>query len=85
MDDYGTIIEIRRPVEFTIDGRRYQTLVRWQPAQDLLLLAGRDPEVYHLTELRRYRLRPVHYASDEIVGIHRRARFVAIRDRADAM
>jgi hypothetical protein len=85
MDDYDTVIAIRRPVEFTIDGRTYQTLVRWQLAHDLLLLAGRDPWVYHLIELRGYGLRPVNYASDEIVGIHRRARFVAIRDRADAV
>jgi hypothetical protein len=83
MDDYGLLIDIRRPVEFTIDGRTYQTLARWQPAQDLLLLAGRDPKVYHLSELRRYRLRPVHYESEEIVGIRRRARFVAVRDRVD--
>ena len=86
MDDYDTIVAIRRPVEFTIDGRTYQTLVRWQPAHDLLLLAGRDPRVYHLGELRRGDgLRPVIYTGDEIVGIHRRARFVAIRDRAYAV
>jgi hypothetical protein len=81
MDDHDTLIEIRRPVEFTIDGRTYQTLVRWQPAQDLLVLAGRDPEVYHLGELRGLGLWPVRYANNQIVGIHRRARFVAIRDR----
>jgi hypothetical protein len=85
MDDHHTVIEIRRPVEFSIDGRTYQTLVRWQLAQDLLLLAGRDPWVYHLIELRGYGLRPVTFASGEMVGIHRRARFVAIRDRAYAV
>ena len=84
MDDHDTIFEIRRPVEFTIDGRTYQTLVRWQPAQDLLLLAGRDPEVYRLGELRGLGLWPVHFANDEIVSIHRRARFVVLRDRVDA-
>lgn len=78
-------IEIRRPIEFSINGRTYQTLHRWQPAGDLLLLAGLDPRVYHLGELRRHRPVPVHYASDEVVGIRTRARFVAIRDRADAM
>lgn len=84
MDDHDTLIEIRRPVEFTIDGRTYQTLVRWQQAQDLLVLAGRDPELYHLGELRQLRPWPVHYANDEIVRIHRLAKFVAIRDRLDA-
>jgi hypothetical protein len=84
MDDHDIISEIRRPVEFTIDGRTYQTLVRWQPAEHLLVLAGRDPDVYHLGEVRRYCVRPVHYANHQIVGIHRRARFVAIRDRLDA-
>jgi hypothetical protein len=85
MVHFDDAIEIRRPVEFSIDGRTYQTLVRWQPARDLLLLAGRDPGVYRLVERRRYRLCPVSYASDEIVGIHRSARFVAVRDRVDAV
>jgi hypothetical protein len=85
MNHSDTVIEIRKPVEFTIDGRTYQTLVRWQPAGDLLLLAGLDPGLYHLGELRRHRLRPVHYERDDIVGIHRRARFVSIRDRADVV
>src|SRR5215510_6069976 len=76
--------EIRRPVEFTIDGRIYQTLVRWQPAEHLLLLAGRDPDVYHLSELRRRWQWPVHYANHDIVGIHRCARFVAVPHRVDA-
>jgi hypothetical protein len=84
MDDHDTISGIRRPVEFTIDGHTYQTLVRWQPAEHLLLLAGRDPDDYHLGELRRYCVRPVHYANDQIVGIHRRARFVAFRHCLDA-
>jgi hypothetical protein len=82
-DDNG--IEIRKPVEFTIDGRTYQITVRWQPAANLLLLAGLDPMLYDLGELRRDRLRPIRYESTDIVGIHRRARFVSIRDRADVM
>ncbi len=51
MNHPDTVIEIRKPVEFTIDGRTYQTLVRWQPAGDLLLLAGLNPDQYHLGEL----------------------------------
>jgi len=82
-DDNG--IEIRKPVEFTIDGRTYQITVRWQPAANLLLLAGLDPMLSDLGELRRDRLRPIRYESTDIVGIHRRARFVSIRDRADVM
>jgi hypothetical protein len=82
-DDNG--IEIRKPVELTIDGRTYQITVRWQPAANLLLLAGLDPMLYDLGELRLDRLRPIRYESTDIVGIHRRARFVSIRDRADVM
>jgi hypothetical protein len=78
-------IEIRKPVEFTIDGRTYKITDRWQPAANLLLLAGLDPTLYDLAELRPHELRLVRYESTDIVGIHRRARFVAIRDRADVM
>jgi hypothetical protein len=85
MSHTDNVIEIRKPVNFTIDGRTYQTSVRWQPAANLLLLAGLDPTQYDLGELRPHRLRPVRYESTDVVGIHRSARFVSIRDRADVM
>jgi hypothetical protein len=85
MSHSDNVIEIRKPVKFTIDGRTYMTSVRWQPAANLLLLAGLDPTLYDLGELRRDRLRPVRYGSTDIVGIHRWACFVSIRDQADVL
>ena len=81
MSHTDNVIEIRKPVKFTIDGRTYATSVRWQPAANLLLLAGLDPERYDLGELRPPPLRPVRYESTDMVGIRRGARFVSIRDR----
>jgi hypothetical protein len=85
MSHSDNVIDIRKPVKFTIDGRTYMTSVRWQPAANLLLLAGLDPSVYDLGELRPRRLRPVRYESTDVVGIHKSARFVSIRDHADVM
>ena len=39
MSHFDNVIDIRRPVEFSIDGRAYRTSNRWQAAVNLLLLA----------------------------------------------
>ncbi len=81
MNDKPT--ELRPSVAYTIDGRGYETRDRRQPAADLLRLAGVDPALYDLGELRGQRPEPVRYADDEVVEIHPRARFVTIRQKAD--
>ena len=77
------VIDIRRPVEFSIDGHSYRTTTRRQSAADLLLLAGRDPSRYHLGELRERRLRPKRYDNADIVGLHRGTRLVSLADESD--
>jgi hypothetical protein len=83
MRPFENVIDIRRPVEFTIDGRPYRTRLRRQTAADVLALAGLDPTRYDLGELRLRRLGRVRYADTDIVEIHQGTRFVSIRDRAD--
>lgn len=85
MNHLDNVIDIRRPVEFTIDGRAYQTRTRRQTAADLLRLAGLDPARYDLGELRVDRLRPVRYLNTDIVEIHKGTRFVSMWDRADVV
>jgi hypothetical protein len=68
--------------ELTIDGRSYQTIDRRQPAAAILRLAGLDPSLFDLGELRGQHPQPVRLAGDEIVEIRPRARFVSIRRRA---
>jgi hypothetical protein len=85
MSHIDNVIDIRRPVEFTIDGRTFRTRTRRRPAADLLRLAGLDPTRFDLGELRAYRPRPVRYANTDIVEIHKGTRFVSIRDRADVV
>jgi hypothetical protein len=75
--------EIHRPVEFTIDGRPYETTDRKQQAAALLRLAGLDAAQYDLGELHGQRPQPVRYADTEVVEIHPGSRFVSIRQRAD--
>ena len=81
MDDAPT--ELRPSIAFTIDGRAYETRERRQSAADLLRLAGVDPTLYDLGELRGHRPEPALYADDAIVKIHPGARFVTIRQHAD--
>jgi hypothetical protein len=81
MNDKPT--ELRPNVTFSIDGRDYETRDRRQPAASLLRLAGVDPALYDLGELRGHRPEPARYADDELVEIHQGARFVTIRQNAD--
>ena len=85
MSHIDNVIDIRRPVEFTIDGRRFATTLRRQRAADLLRLAGLDPTSYDLGELRGRRPFPVRYGGGEVVEIHKGTRFVTLRDRADLL
>lgn len=77
------VTKIHKPVEFKIDGQSYSTTDRRQVAAALLELAGLDPSLYDLGELRGQRPEPVKYRDEEIVEIHPDARFVSIRQRAD--
>jgi hypothetical protein len=83
VNDIHKVTDLHRPIEFTIDGRRERTTVRKQPAADLLRLAGLDPALYDLGELRGHQPHPVRYADTDVVEIHPGARFVSIRQRAD--
>jgi hypothetical protein len=71
MSHSDNVIDIRRPVEFCIDGRPFETTTRRQLAADLLRLVGRDPDDYDLAELRVRRVRPVTYGRRETVHIRR--------------
>lgn len=77
------VSDIRKRVEFTIDGRSYTTDDSRQPAGDLLRLAGLDPANFDLGELKGQRPEPVRYTDDEVVKIRNKARFVSIRHRAN--
>lgn len=77
------VVKMRRPIEFTIDGRSYSTCDRQQAAAELLRLAGLDPCRFDLGELKGQRPEPVRYEDDDVVRIRRGARFVSIRQRAD--
>jgi hypothetical protein len=59
--------ELRPSIQFTIDGRVFQTRVPWQPVAEL---RGQPPA-------------PNRFAGDELVQIHPGARFVTIRRNAD--
>jgi len=83
MSDTAEVTDIRPPVQFTIDGRPYESTQPRQSASALLRLAGLDPVLYELGELRGRRPVPVRYADAEIVDIHPGARFVSIRKRAN--
>ncbi len=77
------VSDIRRPIEFTIDGRPYSTSDHRQPAGDLLRLAGLDPDNFDLGELKGQRPDPVRYRDDETITVRKNARFVSIRHRAN--
>jgi hypothetical protein len=72
-----------KPVYFVIDGRPFDTTDLRQTAAAILRLAGLDPSVYDLGELKGHRPEPVRFAADEVVEIRQGARFVSIRRRAD--
>lgn len=77
------VSDIRRPIEFTIDGRSYTTTDHKQQAGELLRLAGLDPNCFDLGELKGQRPEPIRYRDDETVTIPNKSRFVSIRHRAN--
>ena len=80
MGTRDNVIDINKPVEFTIDGRKFESRRRKQPAAELLVLAGLDPTKHELWEMRLHRPTPLRYLTTDIVGIRMGARFVAISD-----
>ncbi|MDF1596177.1 MAG: hypothetical protein P1T08_08775 [Acidimicrobiia bacterium] len=78
-----TVSEMNHEVRFSIDGQPYSTCDRRQPAADLLRLAGLDPSLFDLGEVRGSSPGTRRYSDDEIVKIRPSARFVSIRERAD--
>lgn len=79
----NTVTELHKPIDFTIDGRRYETRTPKQPAADLLRLAGLDPARYDLGVLHGHQPHPVRFADNDVVHIHSGERFVSIRQSAD--
>lgn len=60
----NNVSELHKPINFTIDGRNFETKVHKQPAADLLRLAGLDPSRFDLGELKGQRPNPVRYIDD---------------------
>jgi hypothetical protein len=77
------VTELRRPVDFTIDGRPERTTVRRQTAADLLRLVGLDPARYDLGQLHGHDHTPTRFRDDAVLDIHQGDRFVSIRCHAD--
>ena len=83
MTETTNIVPLGRLIPFTIDGDPYETADVSQRAAELLVLAGRDPAVFDLGEIEgKDRLRTRKYRDDELVEIHKDARFVSIRQSA---
>lgn len=78
-----TVTEMNQEIPFSIDGESYTTRERRQPAADILRLAGLDPNLFDLGEVRGRGSATRRYTDDDIVTIRRGARFVSIRERAD--
>jgi hypothetical protein len=85
MNHANNVIDIHRPVEFSIEGRWYTTANRRQRAIELLRLAGLDPDRHELWEIRQHHPLPWRYRPDAQVLIRRGARFVAVRSNADVV
>ena len=83
MHDDDTIRHIPPEVAFTVDGQPYRTTDRNQPAADILRLAGLEPGLFDLGELRGSSPQTRRYGDDDIVKIRPGARFVSIRESAD--
>ena len=72
----------RRKIPFTIDGQPYETDDLSQYAADLLRLAGLDPAMYDLGEVTKDGPAKHPFKDDDIVEIHKDARYVSIRQEA---
>lgn len=79
----SNIDKFRRRVPFTIDGQPFSTDDLSQRASALLRLAGLDPAIFDLGELKgKDRPQTRRFKDDEIVSIEKDARFVSIRQKA---
>lgn len=79
----SNVSDLHYEVCFTIDGQHFTTSEHRQPARDLLVLAGLDPNRFDLGEVRDGQSQTCRFAVDEIVKIQVDARFVSIRECAD--
>ena len=79
----NNVSELHRQIQFSIDGRDYTTTEHRQPAHQVLRLAGLDPALFDLGEVKGQRPNPVRYSDETVVVIREKARFVSIRHRAD--
>jgi len=77
------IEKLHPEVEFTIDGQPFATTDRRQSARDLLALAGLDPTLFDLGEVRGAKPGTRRFADDDVVKIRPKSRFVSIRECAD--
>ncbi len=83
MTEDCNVVELGRLIPFTIDGDPYETADISQRAAALLVLAGRDPAAFDLGEIEgKDRPHTKRYRGDELVEIHKDARFVSIRQSA---
>ena len=78
------VSELRRPIEFTIDGRPYTTTDHKQLGRGPAPARRPRPQPASTSASSRATApSPVRYTDDTIVEIHNKARFVSIRHRAD--
>ena len=83
MTENANVVELGRLIPFTIDGDPYETVDISQRAAALLVLAGRDPAAFDLGEIEgKDRPHTKRYRDDDLVEIHKDARFVSIRQSA---
>lgn len=83
MTKNSKIEQFRRRIPFTIDGQPFTTDDLSQRASALLLLAGLDPGIFDLGELKgKERPQTRRYYDNEIVSIVKDARFISIRQSA---
>lgn len=71
-----------RLIPFEIDGKPYETDKLEQRAAALLRLAGLDPALFDLGEVPKEGPPGKPFKDDDIVTIHKNARFVSIRESA---
>ena len=83
MTESSDIERFRRRIPFTIDGQAFTTDDVSQCASALLRLAGLDPAIFDLGELKgKERPQTKRFDDDEIVSIVKDARFISIRQSA---
>ena len=83
MTQHSNIGSSGRRIPFTIDGQPYTTDDLNQRASALLRMAGLDPARFDLGELQgKERPHTKRFDDNEIVSIHKDARFVSIRQKA---